>query len=70
MPSPVYAAYGGLILTAVTIVMLALVMLFGDLFLKSDRDLQKWMDAILWCMAGGLSTVSVATAWAVIQLHH
>lgn len=70
MPSPVHVAYGGVALAAAAVVMLVLVVFFGDMFLKSDRALRRWMDAIMWCMAGGLLAVSVAAAWAVVRLHH
>lgn len=70
MPDPVQAAYGGVALAAAAVVMLFLVVFFGDLFLKSDRALRRWMDAIMWCMVGGLFVTSVVAAWAVAQLHH
>lgn len=70
MPVPSLIAFGGVALAAAAVVMLVLVMFFGDLFLESDRSLQRWMDAIMWCMAGGLLAVSVAAAWAVVRLHH
>lgn len=70
MPVPCLIAFGGVALAAAAVVMLVLVVLFGDLFLKSDRALQKWMDAIMWCMAGGLFVVSVVAAWAAVRLHH
>ena len=70
MPNPVHTAYAGVALAAAAVAMLSLVVFFGDLFLKSDRALRRWMDAIVWCMAGGLLAVSVAAAWAVARLHH
>lgn len=70
MPSPVHVAYSGAALAAAAAVMLFLVMFFGDLLLKSDRALRRWMDAIMWCMIGGLLATSAAAAWAVAQLHH
>lgn len=70
MPSPVHAAYGGVALAAAAVVMLFLVVFFGDLFLKSDRALRRWMDAIMWCMVGGLFVTSAVAAWTVVQLHH
>lgn len=70
MPVSSLMAFGGMALAAAAVVMLGLVVFFGDLFLKSDKALQRWMDAIMWCMAGGLFAVSVAAAWAVAQLHH
>lgn len=70
MPIPSLIAFGGVALAAAAIVMLVLVVFFGDLFLKSDRALRRWMDAIVWCMAGGLFAVSAAAAWAVVRLHH
>lgn len=70
MPSPVHAAYGGVALAAAAVVMLFLVVFFGDLFLKSDRALRRWMDAIVWCMVGGLFVTAVVAAWTVVQLHH
>lgn len=42
----VQAAYGGVALAAAAVVMLFLVMFFGDVFLKSDRDLRRWMDSL------------------------
>lgn len=70
MPNPVHVAYGGFALAATAIVMLFLVAFFGDLFLKSDRALRRWMDTIVWCMAGGLLATAAAMAWAVVRLHH
>ena len=70
MLNPVHTAYGGVVLAAAAVVMLFLVMFFGDLFLKSDRALRRWMDAIMWCLVGGLSATAAAAAWAVAQLHH
>jgi hypothetical protein len=70
MTNPMLVAYGGVTLAAAAVVMLFLVVFFGDLFLKSDRALRRWMDAIMWCMVGGLLASSVAAAWAVAQLHH
>lgn len=64
------AAYGGVALAAASVVMLLLVVFFGDLFLKSDRVLRRWMDAIMWCTVGGLLATAAAAAWAVAQLHH
>lgn len=65
-PNPMAMAYGGVALAAAAFVMLFLVAFFGDLFLKSNHALRRWMDTIMWCMVGGL----LATAWAVAQLHH
>lgn len=70
MPNPVHVAYVGVALAATAVVMLLLVIVFGDLFLKSDRALRRWMDAIMWSMVGGLFATAVATAWAVARLHH
>lgn len=70
MPVSNMIAFCGAALAAAAVVMLVLVVFFGDLFLGSDRALQKWMDAIMWCMAGGLFAVSVTAAWAVVRLHH
>ena len=70
MPDPVFTAYGGVALAAAAVVMLFLVMFFGDLFLKSDRALRRWMDAIMWCMVGGLFVTAAVAAWTVVQLHH
>lgn len=66
----IHIAYGGLVLAATAVVMLFLVMFFGDMFLKSDRALRRWMDAIMWCMTGGLFVTAVVAAWTVAQLHH
>lgn len=70
MPDPVPVAYGGVALAAAAVVMLFLVMFFGDMFLKSDRALRRWMDAIMWCMTGGLLVTAAVAAWTVVQLHH
>ena len=70
MPGPMQMAYGGVALAAAAAVMLFLVVFFGDLFLKSGHALRRWMDAILWCMVGGLFVTAVAVAWVVGQLHH
>lgn len=70
MPNPVHTAYGGVALAAAAVVMLFLVVFFGDLFLKSDRALRRWVDAIMWCLAGGLLSAALAAAWAVTRLHH
>lgn len=64
------AAYGGVALSAIAVVMLLLVVFFGDLFLKSDRALRRWMDAVMWCMVGGLFVTAAVAAWTVVQLHH
>ena len=65
---PAYVAYGGVALAAATVVMLFLVVFFGDLFLKSDRALRRWMDAIMWCMVGGLLATAVVVAYRVCPL--
>ena len=70
MPGPVQAAYGGVALAATAVVMLLLVAFFGDLFLKSDRAFRRWMDAIMWCMVGGLFVTAAVAAWTVAQFHH
>lgn len=70
MPNPVYVAYGGVALAAAAAVILFLVVFFGDLFLKSEREIRSWMDTILWCIVGGLFVTAVVAAWAVAQLHH
>ena len=70
MPGMVQAAYGGVALATAAVVMLFLVMFFGDVLLKSDRDLRRWMDAIMWCMVVGLFATAAVAAWAVVQLHH
>lgn len=70
MPNPVYVAYGGVALAAVTAVMLFLVAFFGDLFLKSEHALRCWMNALMWCLVGGLFATAAAATWAVVQLHH
>lgn len=70
MLNPVHAAYGGVALAATAAVMLLLFMFFGDLFLKSDRALRRWMDAIMWCMVGGMFVTAAVAAWTVVQLHH
>jgi hypothetical protein len=70
MPNPVYAAYVGVVLAGVAVVMLFLVAFYGDLFLKSDRAFRRWMDAVVWCMVGGLFVTAAVAAWTVAQLHH
>lgn len=70
MPNPVHTAYAGVALAAAAVVMLFLVVFFGDLFLKSDRALRRWMDAIMWCMVGGLFATAAVAVWTVVQLHH
>ena len=70
MPNPVHTAYGGVALAGAAVVMLFLVVFFGDLFLRSDRALRRWMDAIMWCMVGGLFATAAVAAWTVVQLHH
>jgi TRAP-type uncharacterized transport system fused permease subunit len=70
MPNPVYVAYGGVALAAAAAVVLFLVVFFGELFLKSERELRSWMDTILWCMVGGLLVTAAVTAWIVARLHH
>ena len=64
------AAYGGVALSAIAVAMLLLVVFFGDLVAVTDRALRRWMDAIMWCLAGGLLSAALAAAWAVTQLHH
>lgn len=66
----IWAAYCGVALSSAAVAMLLLVVFFGDLVIATDEALRRWMDALMWCMAGGLCLVSVATAWAVTQLHH
>ena len=61
-------AFGGTALAAAAVVMLFLVVFFGDLFLKSDRALRRWMDAIIWCMVGGLLATAVVVAYCVRPL--
>ena len=63
-------AFGGVALAAAAVGMLFLAVFFGDVFLKTDRALRKWMDGILWCMTGGLLAAAVAAACAVARLHH
>lgn len=69
-PNIVATAYGGVALAGVAAVMLVLVSFFGDLFLKSNRALRRWMDTILWCMVGGLLVTAVVAAQTVARLHH
>ena len=69
-PNPVVTAYGGVALAAAAVVMLFLVMFFGDLFIRTDKALRRWMDAIMWCLVGGLFVTAAVAAWAVVQLHH
>lgn len=64
------AAYGGVALAAAAVVMLFLVAFFGDLFIRTDGALRRWMDAIMWCLVGGLFVTAATAAWAVVQLHH
>lgn len=64
------AAYCGVALSAAAVVMLFLVAFFGDLFIRTDRALRRWMDAIMWCMVGGLFVTAAVAAWAVVRLHH
>lgn len=70
MPNPVYVAYAGVALSASAFVMLFLVVFFGDLFLKSERALRRWMSTLMWCMVGGLFVTAVTVASMVTQLHH
>ena len=69
-PNPVVTAYGGVALAAAAVVMLFLVVFFGDLFIRTDKALRRWMDAIMWCLVGGLFVTAAVAAWAVAQLHH
>lgn len=69
-PNPVVMAYGGVVLAGSAVVMLFLVAFFGDLFLKSNRALRRWMDTIMWCMVGGLFVTAAVAAWTVVRLHH
>lgn len=70
MPVPSLIAFGGVALAAAAVVMLFLVVFFGDLFLRSDRALRRWMDAIMWCMVGGLFATAAVAAWMAVQFHH
>lgn len=70
MPDQVYIAYVGVALSAAAVVILFLVMIFGDLFLTSERTLRRWMSAFTWCVAGGLFATAAAAALTVVQLHH
>lgn len=70
MPNPVYVAYGGVALAAAAVVILFLLMVFGDLFLKSEREYRRWMSAFTWCVVGGLLATAAVAAWAVARLHH
>lgn len=69
-PYLVYIAYVGVALAGVAVVMLFLAMFFIDLFLKSEQAIRRWMDALMWCMVGGLFVTAVVAARAVTQLHH
>lgn len=66
---PLYVAYGGVALAAAAVVMLFLAVFFGDLFIRTNEALRKWMDAIMWCMTGGLFVTAAVAAW-VVRLHH
>ena len=70
MTDPVFVAYGGVALAVAAVVILFFLMLFGDLFLKSEREYRRWMSAFTWCVVGGLFVTAVVAAWAVTQLHH
>lgn len=70
MPDPVHVAYGGVALATSAAVMLILAVCFGDRFLKTDRELRRWMDTILWCMVIGLLVTAVVVTWTVARLHH
>lgn len=38
----------------------AAVVFFGDLFLKTDNQLRRTMDAVLWCLVIGLALSTYA----------
>lgn len=58
--------YVGLALSVCAVLLFVKTVFFGDLFLKTDNQLQKTMDAIMWCIVLGLLTLSVN----VVVLHH
>ena len=62
-------SFGGVALAAVAVGMLFLVVFFGDVFLKTDQALRRWMDAIMWCLTVGLLLSSVCAAWAIQRFH-
>lgn len=70
LTSLMLVAYGGTALAAAAAVMLFLVAFFGDLFIRTDEALRRWMDAIMWCIVGGLLVTAAVSAWTVVQLHH
>lgn len=70
MLNPIHAAYGGVALAAAAVVMLFFAVFFGDLLIRSEQALRRWMNALMWCMVGGLFVTAVVAAWAVVRLHH
>lgn len=66
----VYTTYIGVALAGIAVVMMFLTVFFIDLFIKSEQALRRWMNALMWCMVGGLFVTAVVTAWTVAQLHH
>lgn len=70
MLNPIHAAYGGVALAAAAAVILFLVAFFSDLLIRSEQALRRWMNALMWCMVGGLFVTAVVAAWAVVRLHH
>lgn len=69
MPVSLLMAFGGAALALAAIGMLFLAVFFGDKFLKTDKALIKWMDAIMWCLTGGLLLSAVCAAWTIYRFH-
>lgn len=69
MPGPMLIASGGVVLAAAAIGMLFLAVFCGDMFLKTDKALRRWMDAIMWCLTGGLLLSASCAAWTIYKFH-
>lgn len=70
MPNPVHVAFGGAALATAAVVILFLVAFFSDLIIRSEQALRRWMNALMWCMVGGLFVTAAVATWTVAQFHH
>ena len=60
--------YAGLALSSCAALLFGATVFFGDKFLKTDDQLRRTMDAIMWCLVLGLLALS-ADAFARGALH-
>lgn len=61
--------YIGLALSSCAALLFGATVFFGDKFLKTDDQLRRTMDAIMWCLVLGLLVLSV-DAFVRGNFHH